>query len=351
MTPCIGVLINDRTFKKIRTKRSSEENLQFYVKAARKHGMTVFFTTLSRLDLKNNTASGYMYQNNSYKLVSRTIPRVIHNRTMSRSSRLRKNLAKLARNHHVFNRKTRYSKYTIHRILWKNSKLRPHLPPTRTLSKTSLSSMMQRHSVLYVKPASGSIGQGIVKLARRNKAWVMQTSAGKQRVQADATYAKLQKLSRGKTYIVQQGIDLARYKGRPFDLRVTVQKNRSAKWQVTGIFGKLAGRGKHVTNVARGGTAMRYPVLLRSCGWNASKVNRSVNRVSLHIAAHLDRKLEHLADLGLDVGLTRGGKPYFIEMNGKDLRYGFKKARMYRTWFKSYENPIGYGKYLYRKGK
>lgn len=60
-------------------------------------------------------------------------------------------------------------------------------------------------------------------------------------------------------------IALATYKGRPYDLRVSVQRGTTGKWQVTGVVGKVAGAGRHVTNVAKG-KVRRTEVLLKIIG-------------------------------------------------------------------------------------
>ena len=46
---------------------------------------------------------------------------------------------------------------------------------------------------------------------------------------------------------------LATKNGRPFDLRVMVQRHPNAHWQVTGMLAKVAGKGFIVTNIRRSG--------------------------------------------------------------------------------------------------
>lgn len=347
MNPYIGILLSERIFQRINKYRKTE-NVQFYVRSAQKHRLTAFFISLKSINVKKGVANGYIYQNKKFKRVKKRIPSVIHNRTMPRNPLLRKKLSLLNQKAFVYNLRTRYSKYTIHKLLWKNRKLRPHVPHTLILSKRALNVMMKRFPVLYVKPASGSIGAGVVKLARQHKRWTMQHTSKRRKINKNKAYARLKKIAGKKTFIVQEGIDLAKYKNRPFDLRVSVQKSLNGKWQVTGIVAKVAGKGKHVTNIARGGSAKPFKTICRHCGWSTRQI-KSLKRVSLKIAKHLDRKLPNLADVGFDIGVNRKGKPFFIEMNGKDQRYSFKEAGMARTWFRTYENPIAYGKYLLKK--
>ncbi|MMZ71770.1 hypothetical protein D1872_353570 [compost metagenome] len=46
------------------------------------------------------------------------------------------------------------------------------------------------------------------------------------------------------------------------------------------------------------------------------------------------------------MGVTEQGKIYFIECNGRDQRYGFRKAGMNEHWMASYREPMAYGRLL-----
>ncbi|WP_376768681.1 YheC/YheD family protein [Paenibacillus foliorum] len=45
---------------------------------------------------------------------------------------------------------------------------------------------------------------------------------------------------------------LATYEGRPFDLRISVQRDASGEWQLTGIVAKIASKKTLLTNIAQG---------------------------------------------------------------------------------------------------
>ncbi|MNW63144.1 hypothetical protein D3C74_413230 [compost metagenome] len=72
----------------------------------------------------------------------------------------------------------------------------------------------------------------------------------------------------------------------------------------------------------------------------------SVTALSLSIAHQLENHLPGLADIGLDIGITRDQRLYFIECNGRDQRYGFQKAGLSGTWKDSYRRPMGYARFL-----
>src|SRR5690606_2299377 len=126
------------------------------------------------------------------------------------------------------------------------------------------------------------------------------------------------------------------------DFRVSVQRNESGKFQITGIVAKVAAPDKFITNVAQGGVVLPVETLLESLPQlHPGDVCQRISDFSLKVVCHLAEHLPHLADVGLDIGITENGFPVFIECNGRDLRYSFQKGNMLDAWKATYFNPIG----------
>src|SRR5690606_16097536 len=110
--------------------------------------------------------------------------------------------------------------------------------------------------------------RGIMKLEKVGRAWrLTYPSRRKRRAWNSVTFrthlpAILRRTIRKRSYLVQQRIQLATYIERPFDLRVSVQRDGSGEWQVTGIVGKAAPARRFLTNVAQGGTVYTLEHLL-----------------------------------------------------------------------------------------
>lgn len=343
----MGVLLDDRVLNGIRNGRTGHEKLSFYNKAAKKNKVKLLYFSLSRLKASKGKVKGYVYNQGSYKAVQQRIPKVVHNRSMSGP---RHQLARLCRKSYVFNERTRYSKFTIHRLLIKNEQLRPHLPSTKTLTKDNLKKMMKKYDSIYLKPVSSSIGRGIMRLDRMSEnRWRLKGGAKGIKKNKNKMITMVIKMVGGRHYLISETIPLAKYKDKPFDIRVSVQKSGDGKWQVTGMVGKVAAKGSHVTNVARGGKVKRCEDLFSGCGLDIDSTRKEIERVSLKFAKRLGDQLRHLADIGLDIGIDSKGHVYFIEMNGRDLRYSFGQGGMNNHWYKTYENPVKYGKYLLSK--
>ncbi|MNW60973.1 Endospore coat-associated protein YheD [compost metagenome] len=150
-------------------------------------------------------------------------------------------------------------------------------------------------------------------------------------------------------YLIEQRIPLVRYEGRPVDLRVSVQRGGDGLWGITGMFAKAAPAHTFVTNIAQGGKVMKLAEALGGAvesEFDLARLEHRIEFVALRIARILAASLPHLADLGLDLGITRNGQIYFIECNGRDQRYGFRKAGMSEHWKTTYSNPMAYGRLL-----
>ena len=59
------------------------------------------------------------------------------------------------------------NKWSVYRTLGRDNRFRPHLPNTRMYeSSKDLSEMIKRHALLYLKPAGGTGGRGILRVQR-----------------------------------------------------------------------------------------------------------------------------------------------------------------------------------------
>jgi len=307
--------------------------------------------TLDKISSK--TAVGYTYNGSRYKLEKSTIPSVTHNRAITLKGSSKSKLFKLARKTMLFNGFNRYSKHRIHQMLIKNPELRKFMPHTVKYSKANLQKLTMKYTSLYIKPSSGSIGEGILKISQvKNGMWKITLRKGQSIIKSKkSTLSFVSHFIGNKGYIIQETIPLALYKARPYDLRVSVQRGIDGNWKVTGIVGKVAAKGSHVTNVAKGGRVRPCEELFRESGLPVLKVKGALRKSALQIAQYLGKKIPHLADIGLDMGVDKNGKVKFIEMNARDQRIAFKKAKLFQTFYQTYLTPLQYGKYLLKKKK
>lgn len=356
--PYVGILVNNNLHRKISSGASDYEDFDLYVKAGKKYGVTPCFFRLCDLRIEQSTVKAYVKLDNSFVRTNVPAPSVIHNRAFFSSKlQIRRLSSFLLNGRLLFNRRNRYGKLLIHRLLWEDADLHPHMPLTDRATASAIQRMMSQSDSLIVKPNSSSVGRGIMRIDRTNAGWKLTYPVSlvsvKQKWRSIEWKGKklpqvLLKRIRSSFYIVQQCLPLATYKGSPFDLRVSVQRTADGLWDMTGIVAKVAPKHTFVTNVAQGGSTYQLHTILQEeyDNLDMEDVEKRIYNLSMQIASQLSKQLPHMADLGLDVGITTDGHPMFIECNGRDQRYSFREAGMMDVWTATYDNPMGYAKYL-----
>ncbi|NQX45747.1 YheC/YheD family protein [Paenibacillus tritici] len=351
----VGILLNAAMHGGVPRLKTGQESLANYEEAAAAYGLTPCFLKLSDIDTQSGFSSVYMKTNSQgYRRHIIPTPEVIHNRAIydQRSSGVER---LLRQGIHVYNTCNRYGKDQIHGLLEQNRELQAVLPVT-SAGISGLKEMMGSYTDLILKPCRGSVGNGVMRLTRSGGErwiWSYSLTGSKRSIRTPVNPGALPRALRARLssvpYLVQERIPLAEINGRPFDLRVTVQRGWGGAWQVTGMFAKLAAPGGFVSNIARGGEALKASSALEKAfsGEEAARIRMSVLSLSLSIARELEQSLPGLADIGLDIGVTKHGHLFFIECNGRDQRYGFRKAGLSGVWKDSYRQPMGYARYLH----
>lgn len=352
----IGIMFDSRMYRGIPAGRTGQESLANYEQAAACYGLTPCFLRLEDIDPDRKTCLAYVKKEGRYVRERIPLPSVIHNRSLQlRRAEQRQITRLLLQGIQVYNVRNRYRKDHVHDMLRQDPFLKDHLPHAVKATPESLTYMMKHYQDLVIKPCSGSIGHGIMRLSQQEGNWKLTCETRTSR-KGWATF----KLSRGQlpfatlrrifrhAYLIEERIPLIRYEGRPVDLRVSVQRGGDGVWSVTGMFAKAAPAHTFVTNIAQGGKVMTVAGALGLAEPSSElfQLQARITMVALRIAHTLASNLPHLADLGLDLGVTQNGGIYFIECNGRDQRYGFRKADMQEHWQMTYNKPMAYGRLL-----
>ncbi|RAV22085.1 YheC/YheD family protein [Paenibacillus contaminans] len=351
----VGIMVNQSLYRKLPSGRTGYEAPALYEEAAEQYGLIPCYFRLTDIPFRNRTMRAYVRKGNRYRKETVEVPKVIHNRAIFFDKRSVRKAALLGQaGSMLFNGWNRYGKLTVHNWLSNDESLKPHLPESRLATVKNIWQMLRTHDSLILKPDNSSVGIGVMKAELiKQSVWELLMPVGRfgkgriRLVFGSALPRRLLARLRAKRYLVQQRIPLALYDGRPFDLRVSVQRDESGDWQITGIIGKVARRGAFVTNVAQGGKVMSLETLLSSYPQlDAEAVKANIETLALRVAEHLSIRLPMAADLGLDIGLREDGFPMLIECNGRDQRYSFREGGMLEEWKATYRNPIGFARFL-----
>lgn len=347
----VGVLLDRIVLRAARNGRPTYENLRFYRQFARSG---VCFFSFDGVDLANERVRAYAFDADG-RLTKRNqpLPRVIHYRAIASNPRDRQLAGTLARlpDHHVFNHPFCGGKLRNCQWLAEDPELRAHVPETRRYrGAKTLAALLARHPAVVLKPIWGSLGLGLIRIRRaRGGDFTWETGTGGQRHcrTVAAISRAIRKRTAVKSYLAQQWLDLAAYQGHRFDVRASIQRGGDGNWRVSGLTAKVGGHNRIATNVARGGRAVSLSkVLPAAFGTDADNCYERLSDLGLRIAATLAKHEPRAADYGLDLCLTKDGRPWFLEANHRDLRYSFRDAGDRYMWSQTYRNPMRYAAYL-----
>lgn len=230
------------------------------------------------------------------------------------------------------------SKLTKHRILRSSAELRNVLPHTRSFSRRNFVAFIGRYSKVIAKPVSGSGGAGVLMITQvKKETYQVHRGAKRKTIRGKKGAYRYVRRKLGTRYLLQRRISLAQVGGRPFDVRVMVQRRPGSSWVVTGMLAKVAGRGYIITNIKRsGGYVLPLSTAIQRSNIRASSpsVIARLRRIALLAARRLSGYYSSQLVFGFDMGIDAKGKVWIIEANLRPDITLFAKLRdkqMYRT--------------------
>lgn len=329
--PLIAVLVSRVTGEDDRPFGANSAFCRELHEAGRVFGASVYFCTPDDVNGASDSVRGHYYAGRWLRGAF-PIPDVIYNRLTSRKLENRSSvqqfisMAKSKYRSVMFNEKY-LNKNEVFDALQQQPGIRLYLPESHLLTSCQmLKSMCTKYSTVFLKPITGSLGKGIIRIRKQPGGsfichFTNLTGARKQ------SYSSLQQLCsaisakiKSQRYQIQQGLPLISIGGRPVDFRALVQKGDGGKWDVTSIVARIAGNHHFVSNVARGGTLSTVKnVLSRARGGKGGSLK--LKRSALQIAKGIDEQITgHFAELGIDLAMDKSGRVWLIEVNSKPSR-------------------------------
>lgn len=223
------------------------------------------------------------------------------------------------------------NKAEVYSMLSRDSQFSRILPSTAVYEGSgSLAAWLTRHhNAVFLKPAEGSHGKRTMSVTRKADGTLLLQGrmADNRPVRLSLsdeaeTLSRLHRWIGGRTYIMQPLLDLRGPAGEPFDLRALMQKNERARWTITGIAARCGLPGTITANLHGGGhAASAYEVLCSLFGETRStEIMQDVRKYGLLLVSRLEENFGRFAEIGMDFGVDRNGRLWFLEANSKPGR-------------------------------
>lgn len=252
------------------------------------------------------------------------------------------------------------SKLWVYRQIARVPTLVEYIPETVVLRRTAdLAAMVRRHGTVYVKAAGGGKGIGIWVVSADGKGgYAYRFTDARCRIRRGRTLdlSSIVHLLRSRPrqpWLIQPRIDLLRYQGRIFDVRVLVQRDGRGTLRVTGTGARIGRRGSIISNIFGGGNARRLEPLLEEClgidPGQAAAMRRKIEEISLEVAELIHtacRQTGHVGELGVDIGIDRRGRLWFFEANSRTGRNVFQMAGMQENARHATRRPLEFALHL-----
>lgn len=340
--------------------RGNRQNFQEIIKTGKDMGFLVYVVTVRDLRLQSPTVKGYMFNSGdqSWEQKLCPLPQVIYNRIPNRDDEalpwVRRKIKEIQKHPRIdIYNPYFFNKWRLFSWLNKSRLTKQWTPLTKRLKGfPTLHEMIRRKPYLYLKPEDGKAGQGIMSIRfQKNRPLPYRIQIQNHKNSTTYKAASIERLwnriyqeTKGSSYLIQQGIELAQVHGRAFDLRILVQKTDSGNWAVTGIGARMAGAKSITTHVPRGGTIEDPEKLLPLVFGQdqAETILGEVRKAALHIARQIEKCSGYAhGEMSMDLGIDSDGILWFFEANSRPMKFDEPAIRK-----KSLERIFQYSSYL-----
>lgn len=356
--PALGILVYEREGTPPFAESSFIKRLSLL---SARNGLQLFAFAPWTWEEHSNLVKGWGWSNQKQGWVSARypLPAVVYDRSWpvnkDENIRFRTAVQRLqAANRLTYLNNRMPHKGKIYEILSKDFNLQSLLPPTAAYEgPSSLALWLRKHNnAAFLKPAAGSQGRRVVAVVRKQDGTVQLTGRQSDNRPLSLSCASLsealsllQRWIGQRTYLMQPLLDLRGPKGEPLDLRALMQKNNCSHWTLTGVAARSGMLGTITSNLHGGGKATSAQEVLASLFGEkrGNELLKEISRISFLLVNRLEETLGRFAEFGLDYGIDRSGRIWFLEANSKPGRAAMESIGKAAA-AKAAEQPLSYAR-------
>jgi len=308
---------------------------------------------------------GYRLQDKQWRREPVALPDIIYDRCFFTSTKQKlaceQMLQELKRKQHYISFNSNLpNKLLVYEALRTVEELIPFLPYTEPLQ--SLSCIAQWLTLypqgVVLKPAAGMQGKGILHLFHNVKLSQYEVRGRNLRNESfQVSFSSelnllkwLYRFKKDMNYVIQPYLQLSGEDGKPFDIRVLMQKDQSGLWQLTGSVARVGVSSGLTSNLHGGGEALDpVPMLTSKMGsFKAERLLQNVHMISGQTVNEIEGHFGRFGELALDFGITPQGSIWVLECNSKPGRQAFNHTANELPLL-AHERPLQYALYLQQR--
>jgi hypothetical protein len=247
-----------------------------------------------------------------------------------------------------------FDKWEVYRVLEEDAALRPHLPETRLYQSKGkeLELMLRAYGRVYLKGCRGRRGRQVMRVTRlaggRYEYRCFVDKLIRRTVNSRAGLCRaVESFFQGRPFVIQQAIDLLEHEGRLVDLRAEMQRDGKGELAVVAVPVRVALPDSPITTHA---SSYRFDYFFAGlAGYSEAALAELQDRVhDLLFAIYrcIEKRYGHFGEIGIDLGLDKSGRLWFIECNSQPARVSLTKAYGGETAMAAFANPLAYALYL-----
>lgn len=281
----------------------------------------------SAQSLSEDRINGYLFlpDENKWIQLEAPLPHLIYNRTPFRKHEMEESFQKAAaffrhKNIPFFN-PSFIDKLELYKYMRNDPKLAALLPDTLLeMEKDAFSEFLKKHKTVYLKPALGSKGKGIMMLTLlENETIGLSRLDSKELFHSfSAFWEWFHQKMQNKRYIAQKAISPRLLQGSRFDFRILVHAAKSG-YEITGIGIRQSQEQQLTTHVPNGGKIIPYDDI------RTEKHQAFIHAAVQSIGTLLKRDIGFFGEFSIDAGLSAEGDYYIYEVNSKPMLFDEKE--------------------------
>jgi glutathione synthase/RimK-type ligase-like ATP-grasp enzyme len=353
--PLLAVLKSPIEYKYIKNTKYKE--IEYIEKVAYELGCMLFYFTAQDINWSDEKMVGIFFNRITGKWEDKyfPLPDIVYDlgsfpeKVVRETAKEMMRLLRKRENTALINSRRFFGKYqTIQSIKFLNQ-TKDLIPATRHLTIDNLQELLLNWKRVFVKSEYGSHGHEVTYIEETDGIFKCETGGRRNKYTTFKEFKELFQFIEtkyGETMaVVQQAIKLSTYKGKTFDLRIVMQKDDKANWQINLVSLRLAPYGSLITNISSGGTEFVPPL---------HELEHHIPGMSMQYLVDFARKIALAIEcsfgrqgiLGLDVAIDTKGRLWLLEVNSKPSIMDYIDLCSESQAYKFYATPIKYSLYL-----